>query len=205
MSDIQLINTDCLPYMKQCSDKQFDLAICDPPYGIGEDGGKFRDRKGGGHRVLPKKNWDSKIPSKEYFKELKRISRNQIIWGGNYFVENLKNSRGWIYWRKLMGGDFADGELAWTSFDRVIREFTFCNKLKGHIHPTEKPVELYKWLLHNYAKAGDKIIDTHGGSMSIAIACHDYKFDLVVCEIDKEYYEVGKKRLEDHQKQLVLF
>ncbi len=197
---------DCMEYMKQCEDNQFDLAIVDPPYGIGESGGKFRDRKGGGHRVLKRKNWDKEPPQKEYFTELFRVSKNQIIWGANHFIERInKNSSCWIYWDKLMGGDFADGELAWTSFSSVVKSFQKCNKYHGKIHPTEKPPQLYKWLLQNYAKEGDKILDTHLGSGSIACACHDMKFDLTGCELDSDYFEAMQKRIKEHKMQLSLF
>lgn len=201
-SDIQLINGDCMEHMKYMKDKAFDLAIVDPPYGIGEDGGRFRDRKGGGHRVLPKKNWDNNAPDRIYFEKLKRVSKNQIIWGANHFSHELVGKSGWIYWNKLMGGDFSDGELAYTSFERPLKSFTFCNKYVGKIHPTEKPPELYRWLLKKYAKQGDKILDTHLGSGSIAIACYDMGFDLTGFEIDKDYYDAAVKRLENHKKQL---
>ena len=194
-------NMDCMEGMKQIPDKYFELAIVDPPYGIGEDGGRFRDRKGGGHRVLPKKSWDNERPPIEYFHELQRVSQNQIVWGGNYFADRLPVSRCWLYWQKLMGGDFSDGELAWTSFDKVVKEFTYCNKYHGKIHPTQKPVSLYKWLLKNYAKQGDKILDTHVGSASSLIACHDMGFDAVGFELDADYYKSSKQRLEDFMRQ----
>jgi site-specific DNA-methyltransferase (adenine-specific) len=200
---ITLLNMDCMEYMRGLPDKAFDLAIVDPPYGIGEDGGKFRDRKGGGHRVLPKKSWDSAPPDLSYFKELNRVSANQIIWGGNYF--GLPAARCWIFWDKLMGGDFADGELAWTSFNSVVRKFTKCNKDHGHIHPTQKPVALYKWLLANYAKAGDRILDTHLGSGSSAIAAHYGGFQFVGIELDKDYYEAAVKRFNEETKQVDMF
>lgn len=194
---IDFKNVDCMEYMKGLDDNAFELAIVDPPYGIGEDGGKFRDRKGGGHRVLPKKNWDICSPKEEYFTELKRISNNQIIWGANHFAGIFKSSSsGWIYWNKLMGGDFSDGELAYTSFNRALKSFTYCNKRGGAIHPTQKPVKLYQWLLKNYAKEGDRILDTHLGSGSSAIAAHYAGFDFVGCELDKDYYEASKKRFE---------
>jgi site-specific DNA-methyltransferase (adenine-specific) len=199
---IELLQGDCMDYMATLPDNAFELAIVDPPYGIGEDGGKFRGRKGQGHRVLPKKNWDSAVPSDDYFKELWRVSRNQIIWGGNYF--SLPPSRCWLFWDKLMGGDFADGELAWTSFDAVVRKFTKCNKDHGHIHPTQKPVALYRWLLHNYAKQGDRILDTHLGSGSSAIACHGMGFDMVGIELDADYYTASVKRFKQQTAQLAI-
>lgn len=203
---LDLRNMDCLDLMREYPDKHFELAIVDPPYGIGEDGGKFRGRKGQGHRILPKKNWDKSTPDQNYFDELFRVSKNQIIWGGNYFISKIAfDSSCWIFWDKLMGGDFADGELAWTSFKSVTKKFVKCNKDHGHIHPTQKPVALYKWLLHNYAKQGDKILDTHGGSMSIAIACHQMGFDLTLSELDKDYYEAGIKRVKEETAQEDLF
>ena len=204
-SEINLHLGDSLEAMKLMPDNAYDLAIVDPPYGIGESGGVFRDRKGGGHRVLQRKEWDNATPTKEYFNELQRVSINQIIWGGNYFTDKVPVSRCWLYWDKLMGGDFSDGELAWTSFDKVLKKFTKCNKDGGKIHPTQKHVKLYEWLLTNYAKEGDKILDTHGGSMSIAIACHNLKFNLDLWELDEDYYKAGVKRFEQHKKQLQLF
>ena len=199
-------NQDCLEAMRQMPDKAFDLAICDPPYGIGEDGGKFRDRLGGGHRVLAKKNWDSAPPTQDYFNHLFRVSNNQIIWGANHFVDKIgKPSAGWIYWDKLMGGDFADGELAWSSCDRPLRKFTYCNKRGGAIHPTQKPVALYKWLLTNYAKPGDTILDTHLGSGSSRIAAYDLGFDFTGFELDEDYYKAGCERFEIHTAQAKLF
>jgi len=192
--------------MRQMPDKAFDLAICDVPYGIGEDGGKFRDRKGGGHRVLAKKNWDSEPPTYEYFEQLFRVSWYQIIWGANHFIDKIaKPSAGWIYWDKLMGGDFADGELAWSSFDKPLKKFTYCNKRGGAIHPTQKPVALYKWLLTNYAKPGDTILDTHLGSGSSRIAAYDLGFDFTGYELDKDYFEAQEKRFADHIAQPKLF
>ncbi|HEC36629.1 hypothetical protein LCGC14_1312350 [marine sediment metagenome] len=199
-----LYNMDCLEGMQEFPDKFFDLAIVDPPYGIGESGGQFRGRKGQGHRVLPKKERDNETPKREYFSELLRISKNQIIWGGNYFTDKLPVSRCWIYWDKLMGGDFSDGELAWTSFDAVLRKFTKCNKYHGKIHPTQKPVQLYKWLLRNYATSDMKIIDTHVGSGGSIIAFEDFGCEWIGFEIDKDYYEAATKRIEQHKSQFVL-
>ena len=209
--NIKLYNADCMEVMKTFKDKQFSLAICDPPYGIGISGqkevqkGKKSDRK-----LHKQKNWDNAIPTKEYFNELFRISKNQIIWGANYFVEHLYSGhKGWIVWDKMQHGlTMSDCELAYSSFDCPTRIW-YKNRcvLKGQntIHPTEKPIQLYKWLLQNYAKEGDTILDTHFGSLSIGIACHDLKFDLTAIELDKDYYEQAKKRLINHQKQLTLF
>ena len=203
MNTVHLV--DNMEFMKGIPDKYYELAIVDPPYGIGEDGGNFRDRKGGGHRVLQKKNWDIGTPKLEFFNELQRISINQIIWGGNYFTDKLPVSRCWLYWNKLMGGDFSDGELAWTSFDKVLKQFTKCNKYHGKIHPTQKPVALYKWLLKNYAKPNDKIFDSHVGSGSIRIACHDMGFDFTGCEIDEDYFNAQEERYQQHAMQGDLF
>ena len=170
-----------------------------------EQGGKFRGRvKDNYNRIVvhQKKEWDNCIPDKIYFDELKRVSKNQIIWGGNYFVEYLKPSMGWIYWDKFIGGDFSDGELAYSSFQRALRKFAYSyhgDTKGGHlrIHPTQKPVALYRWLLQHYAKPGDTIIDTHVGSASSLIACEwEGFFDYVGFELDKDYYHDAKDRLE---------
>lgn len=196
---------DCLELMKQIPDKSIDCVITDPPYGIGEDGGKFRDRKGGGHRVLEKISWDKETPSKEYFNEILRISKNQIIFGGNYFTDKLPVSRGWIYWDKLMGGDFSDGELAWTSFDRVLKKYTLCNKMGGKEHPTQKPIELLKWILKNYTNENDLILDPFLGSGTTAIACYDLKRRYIGIEKEPKYYDIAKKRIEQFKAQGRLF
>ena len=206
MSKINMMNGDCMEYMASLPDNAYELAIVDPPYGIGEDGGRFRDRKGGGHRVLEKKGWDNSVPSEAFFKELERVSINRIIWGANHLCGNFNaSSPGWIYWDKMMGGDFSDGELAYTSLKKPLRSFKFCNKYHGKIHPTQKPVSLYKWILKNYAKPGDKILDTHGGSGSICIACHDMGFDLDWIELDEDYYNAAIKRFNTHNAQGSLF
>ena len=194
---LTITNEDNMLLMARYPDNYFDLAIVDPPYGIGEDGGKCRTR--GSKKINGiKKNWDSAIPDINYFIELQRVSKNQIIWGGNYFADLLPSSRCWLYWQKNMGGDFADGELAWTSFDKVLKQYTKRSETFNRIHPTQKPVALYKWILDKYAKQGDKILDTHLGSGSIAIACHDYGFDLTACELDKEYFDKAMHRIKMH-------
>lgn len=211
---INLHNTDCMEFMRNVPDKYYDLAIVDPPYGIGA--AKMGLGKGGGvakNNNYTKKDWDNSAPTLEYFTQLKRISINQIIWGANHFLGWAGS--GWVVWDKVNGEtDFADCELAYTSFKKPVRKFTFkwsgmlqqdMKNKETRIHPTQKPVALYKWLLDKYAKQGDKILDTHGGSMSIAIACHDYGFDLDLCELDKDYFEAGKKRLENHMLQTKLF
>lgn len=211
---LTITNEDNMDLMARYPDKYFDLAIVDPPYGIGiaNKSGGFHNRKGqrpsNPHK---KKSWDNSIPSSEYFYELERVSKNRIIWGGNYMTDHLPPSRCWIFWDKLKPVDnYADGELAWTSFDRNTKKFIhqhsgFISSDGRSIHPTQKPVALYKWLLHNYANPGDKILDTHLGSGSIAIACHDYNFDLVACELDKEYYDAAMKRINAHTSQQKIF
>jgi site-specific DNA-methyltransferase (adenine-specific) len=188
--------------MKTFKDKQFSLAICDPPYGINVN----KMNMGGRKTVKPSsKKWDESIPDENYFIELFRVSKRQIIWGGNYF--NLPTSQYFAIWDKgesMYGRDFAECEFAWVSSGgtRIYKKNP--NQL-DRIHPTQKPVQLYKWLLQNYAKDGDTILDTHFGSLSIGIACHDLGFDLTAIELDKDYYEMAKKRLINHQKQLTLF
>ena len=207
---IKITNEDNMELMKRYEDNHFDLAIVDPPYGIGIDGQKESIKKGVQIRKKHKfKEWDNAIPSAEYFTELKRVSKNQIIWGGNYFTEHLKPTKAWVFWYKAQQGlTMSDGEMAWTSLKKVTRMFTLH---RTHVwqekpkHPTQKPVKLYKWLLDNYAEKGQKILDTHLGSGSIALACHDYGFELTACELDKEYYDNAARRLKEHQQQLTMF
>ena len=217
IGSLSFFNTDNIELMKTFADKEFDLAIVDPPYGLGKrttDGGgtnsqiKFMDD-------IRRTNWDDKIPQKEYWEQLFRVSKNQIIWGANHFISRMPiDSSCWVVWDKGTGdNDFADCELAWTSFSCPVRKYFKSwvganakeKSEKTRIHPTQKPVQLYKWLLQKYAKEGDKILDTHFGSLSIGIACHDLHFELTASELDKEYYELGKNRLMWHQKQLNLF
>ena len=213
LCDINLYQGDCMELMKQYPDKYFDLAIVDPPYGIGANkmtlgNGKTKIYRGAS-------DWDKLSPPNEYFKELQRVSKNQIIWGANHFISRMPiDSSCWVVWDKGTGdNDFADCELAWTSFSRPVRKYfkswvgsNAKEKFeKTRIHPTQKPVQLYKWILQKYAKEGDKILDTHFGSLSIGIACHDLHFELTASELDKEYFELGKNRLMCHQKQLNLF
>ena len=202
---IKLYNMDCMEAMSNAPDNHWDLAICDPPYGIGMGIGAGITRGGKKSDLYTPKQWDSTKPNKEYFLELFRVSKNQIIWGANYFSDMLPPSRGWIYWEKKMGGNYADGELAFTSFDTNLKQFTKRSDSGGRIHPTQKPVSLYTWILSRYAKTGDRILDTHLGSGSIALACHDMGFHLDGFEIDKEYFEAASKRLKNHQRQLKLF
>ena len=204
---MKITNEDNMELMARYEDNYFDLVIVDPPYGIRAtemDMGKGKKKK-----YKKGKKWDNQTPSQEYFNELIRVSKNQIIWGGNYFTNKLTPSRCYIFWDKGVYGDctFADGELAWCSFDKVlriakIRYKGFLGADKVRIHPTQKPIKLYEWLLMNYAKEGDKILDTHLGSGSIAIACHNLGYDLTACELDKEYYEDAIKRINQHKAQL---
>ena len=212
---IKITNEDNMELMARYSDNHFDLAIVDPPYGINISktgnvgGGKLAKVKDYG-----KKEWDSEIPTAEYFKELQRVSKNQIIFGGNYMIEHLQNTPCFIIWDKNNTGNFADAELAWTSFNTATRIFkSTWNGMLQHdmknkevrIHPTQKPVRLYEWILDNYAEKGNNIIDTHLGSGSIALACHNRGFNLTACELDKDYYEASLKRLKQHQAQLTMF
>jgi site-specific DNA-methyltransferase (adenine-specific) len=208
----KLYNMDCMEGMKQFPDKYFELAIVDPPYGIGIDGQKESICKNPKHnrKLHEKKDWDNSIPNKEYFKELERVSKNQIIWGANYFVKHLeKGTKGWIVWDKGQHGlTMSDCELAYSSFD-VPTRVVVINRVEllkdGTIHPTQKPLKLYKWLLQNYAKQGDKILDTHVGSASSLIACYQMNFDYIGFEIDKEYFEKAQKRIADEMAQISLF
>ena len=204
---ITATNEDNMLMMARYPDDYFDLAIVDPPYGIGMSKGAGETRGEGKKKadLYSQKDWDSERPKKIYFTQLQRVSKNQIIWGGNYFSDLLPASRCWLYWRKQMGGNYSDGELAWTSFDMILKEFTKRPQQGNRIHPTQKPVKLYEWILMNYAKEGDKILDTHRGSASLDIACHNLGFDLVTCEIDKTYFAEGNERLEQHQQQLTMF
>ena len=218
MSNLELYNMDCMDLMGKYPDKYFDLAIVDPPYGINiANRGKVGDGCLAEASKFTPKNWDKFPPNINYFIELKRVSKNQIIWGANHFIQNIKNvnSSCWIVWDKNNGNtNFADCELAYTSFKKAVRKFTYTwhgmlqgnmKKKETRIHMTQKPVALYSWILNNYAKKGDKILDTHLGSGSIAIACHDNNFDLVGSEIDKEYYDNMMERVHEHKKQLKLF
>ena len=229
---ITITNEDNMLLMARYPDKHFDLAIVDPPYGIGASkqsasSSKMKGRKNSviKRSTLKSKDWDNETPTIEYFNELFRVSKEQIIWGGNYFELPLINS--WLIWNKLQVLETrSDGEMAWTSFKRplkivpllqdgfkrgqnvgynqpVIYNEPFSGKQT--IHPTQKPVALYKWLLDKYAKPEDKILDTHLGSGSIAIACHDYNFELTACELDTEYYEKAVQRIKNHTSQQRLF
>ena len=207
---IELYNIDCMEYMANCKDKEFDLAIVDPPYGIGVN--KMTLGNGKNKIYRGQNDWDAQIPTKEYFDELKRVSKEQIVWGGNYMTEHLEPTGAWLFWDKGTGdNDFADGELAWTSYKGALRKITKswvgANAKNGdkRIHPTEKPVYLYGWILNRFCKKGFKILDTHLGSGSSAIASYNYKFDFVGLEIDKEYFDNAVKRFNNHKSQLTIF
>jgi len=194
--------------MEQMPDNYFELAIVDPPYGIGD-----KLLKGGHngtvrfHEHYEAHQWNDVAPNKNYFTELMRISKNQIIWGGNYFIDYLSSTRGIIAWDKLKGNvyNFSHFEFAWTSFDCIARIYKKTSHAKNRFHPTQKPVALYKWLLNNYAKKGDKILDTHMGSGSSIIACYDLGFDYMAFELDTDYYNAAMKRINKHTSQQSIF
>jgi len=202
---IEITNEDNMELMTRYDDNYFDLAIVDPPYGIDVKTRVFNDGK----------KWDNEIPKKEYFDELFRVSKNQIIWGGNYFFDYLSATPCFIIWDKKMTQNhlMSMSEFAWTSFKTKnlifrqppVGDRGFYNIDGRRIHPTQKSIKLYEFLLINYAKEGDKILDTHLGSGSIAIACHNLGFDLTACELDPDYYEAAMKRLKQHQAQTTLF
>ena len=228
MLDYGFYNMDCMDGMKQFPDKYFDLAIVDPPYGgagkdvdetfngaiVGRFGGTFekyfkgdkRGHMGGGHaKKYGYGHWDI-APSKEYFKELFRVSKNQIIWGGNYF--ELPPTRCFVIWKKLTISEnftMAMCEYAWTSFNDNAKVFEYAPQDKNRFHPTQKPIALYKWLLNRYAKEGDKILDTHVGSASSLIACRESGFQYVGFEIDEEYFKMAQKRLQAVEAQMNIF
>ena len=202
------ITNECnMELMSRYPDNHFDLAIVDPPYGININvsmGRRKGDKKSDYHKFAGN---DSSIPSTEYFIELKRVSKNQIIWGGNYMTEHLSPSSCWLLWDKGFSEDvtFAQFEMAWTSFKSSAKKYDKHPNQLNRIHPTQKPTSLYEWILMRYAKEGDKILDTHLGSGSIAIACHNLGYDLTACELDKEYYKAAMERIERHKQQLTMF
>lgn len=196
--NMNFYNTDCVEFMKDIPDNYYELAIVDPPYGLGISDNPVRQQH-------DKKEWDNAVPTQEYFKELFRVSKNQIIWGGNYF--DLPPTQGFFIWDKKQPHDFtlAMCEYAWSSLQKPAKMWRLSVlKERNKIHPTQKPVELYQWLLENNAKEGDKILDTHGGSMSIAIACHYMGFQLDLCELDKEYFDAGIERVTNQTRQETL-
>ena len=200
MPEITLLNVDCMDYMKTLKDRAFDLAIVDPPYGIGISGNPFRQKQ-------EKKIWDNSIPTDAYFKELVRVSKEQIIWGGNYFP--LPPSQGFLIWDKQQPQDFSSAmcEFAWMSIQSPAKIYKLhvVTAESNKIHPTQKPIKLYRWILKYYAKPGDRILDTHGGSRSLAIACHQMGFDHVSCELDEDYHRDSVKRFKEQTMQQSLF
>jgi site-specific DNA-methyltransferase (adenine-specific) len=201
---------DCIEALKRFSDGYFDIAVVDPPYGIGAN----KMQLGNGKRKIYRgeADWDNAIPTAEYWAELFRVSKNQIVWGGNYMTEYLKPTSAWLFWDKGTGeNDFADGELAWTSYNGALRKITKswvgANAKDGleRIHPTQKPIYLYDWIFNRFAKEGNLILDTHVGSGSSRIAAHKHKLDFVGFEIDKGYFEAQEKRFNAVISQQTLF
>ena len=202
IGDARLILGDCREVLLTLG--KVDAVVTDPPYGIGEDGGRFRGRKGQNIRVLPKMGWDKATPDAETFALILSCSREQIIWGGNYFADKLPPSKGWLYWQKLMGGDFADGELAWTSRDRALREFTKCPKGQGAEHPTQKPVEVMQWCL-GFIPDCRTIMDPFMGSGTTGVACVSMDRAFIGIERELTYFDIACRRIEEAYKQPRLF
>lgn len=212
----EVFNEDNMIGMARYPDKFFDLAIVDPPYGIGEDGrnNHTRSKLARARDYRGKSRYDNAIPSEDYFLQLKRVSRHQVIWGGNYFINHLGSTPCFIVWDKNNGeNDFADCELAWTSFDSAVRryKYTWAGMIQENmkhkeerIHPNHKPIALYRWIIQNYAQPGNKILDTHMGSQSSRIAAYNMGFDYWGWEIDKEYFEAGNKRFKEQTAQMSL-
>lgn len=206
---LTITNEDNMELMARYPDNYFDLAIVDPPYGIKASSGASTNgtmRKKIANGEIKGGDWDDSIPNYEYFKELFRVSKNQIIWGGNYF--DLPPSKCFLIWDKgesIYGRDFAECEMAWASFDKCARIYKLFPNQKDRTHPTQKPIGLYKWVLDRFANDGDKILDTHLGSGTIAIACHDYDFELTACELDEDYYDKAIERITNHTSQHKLF
>ena len=209
-AESKVFNMDCIEGMKQYPDNYFELAIVDPPYGIGAN----KMTLGNGKKKIFRGNndWDLEIPGEDYWNELFRCSKNQIVWGGNYMTEFLKPTSSWIFWDKGTGeNDFADGELAWSSLGGALRKvsktWVGANAKDGveRIHPTQKPIYLYKWILTKWGKEGDKILDTHLGSGSSRIAAYDLGFEFTGFELDEDYFKASEKRFKQHTDQLTLF
>jgi len=206
---LDIRNCDCMDLMSEYSDNHFDLAIIDPPYGLKQNLARVKSRSKKAASAIQKDfTWDKKPPDTQYFKELMRVSKNQIIWGANHFISRIPfDSPCWIIWDKRTSGNFADCELAWTSFKTAVRKvtYTWAGMIQGShgrknfnekkIHPTQKPIALYNWVLRNYAQDNDKILDTHMGSGGIAIACDSAGLNLVACEIDEDYYTIACERI----------
>jgi len=218
MLDFGFYNLNCMDGLAQFPDKYFDLAIIDPPYGIGESGGKNKTRT----NLAKAKNYkdytgkDLKAPDKIFFEELIRVSKNQIIFGANHFISKIPyDSHCWIVWDKDNGdNDFADCELAWTSFNSAVRKIKYkwqgmlqedMKNKEQRIHPNQKPIALYEWILNNYTKQGDIILDTHVGSASSLIACHNTNHKYVGFELDEHYYKLARQRLENETAQKTIY
>jgi len=215
-----ILNIDCMEYMRSLPDKYFDLAVCDPPYGIGFDGDSTLGNNSSARWKNPaksakykQKEWDKKRPDCLYFAELMRATNKSIIWGGNYFTDLLPPSGGWVIWDKGVanGMSLSDAEMAWTNATNNIKKCEFlwagfrkCETTE-RFHPTQKPVKLYEWILTNYAKPGQKIFDSHMGSGSSAIACNNLGFEYVGCELDEDYYNAACERIAQHAQQERLF
>ena len=211
IDNTKVFNMDCMEAMRNTPDKYYDLAVVDPPYGINVNmnAGRKKDTRSKKRTV---KKWDNKTPTAEYFEQLFRISKNQIIWGANYMTQYLPIKMGWIFWDKCVaaGCSFSDGELAWTSFDRALKKAVipysgFIGMEGEKFHPTTKPVKLYEWLFHHYAKPTDKILDTHLGSQSSRIAAFKGGYDFTGYEIDADYFNDGNKRFNQFKSQTTLF
>jgi site-specific DNA-methyltransferase (adenine-specific) len=208
---IRLFNGDCMEFMNGLEEDAYDLAIVDPPYGIGRSGQKESINKNPKHnrKHFEDKGWDNEAPNAKYFTELFSISDNQILWGANYYPQMLSESKGWVVWDKGQYGlTMSDCELAYSSFKEPTRIYKKNRAVfidQGTIHPTEKPIHLYRWLLKNYAEQDDTILDTHGGSMSLAIACYIEDFELDIIELDEDYYSDAVQRFENHISQKTLF
>jgi DNA modification methylase len=188
-------------YLGDCRDilptlGKVDAVVTDPPYGIGEDGGRFRDRKGGGHRVLPKMGWDTSPPDAETFNGMLGVGTHLIVWGGNYFADKLPVSRGWLYWDKMMGGDFSDGELAWTSIDMALRSIAHCNKTGGKEHPTQKPVRVMDWCL-GFLSEAQTILDPFMGSGTTGVAALKRGMSFIGIEREPAYFEIACRRIRE--------
>jgi site-specific DNA-methyltransferase (adenine-specific) len=213
---IELLNIDCMEYMATLEDNAFDLAITDPPYGINMDNQKVRTKpnrpntykRANENQYKSSGRWDAATPNKEYFSELFRVSKHQIVWGANYFCDHLPPGKGWIFWDKLMGeNNFSAGEFAYQSIQTRSAKFSEPSmRVEGtRIHPTQKPVKLYQWLFDNYSEPGQRILDTHLGSGSSAIAAHYYGVDFVGCELDQDYYDAASNRFNNETKQQAMF